>query len=66
MYVQTNGQNMLEIKERKDKRMEIRLKPSILEKLNKIRDLYRVSQSELIEELIKKVYAEHQKNGKIK
>jgi metal-responsive CopG/Arc/MetJ family transcriptional regulator len=57
---------MLEVKEKKDKRLEVRLKPSVLKKLNKIRDLYRMSQSDLIEELIKNIYEEHQKSGKIK
>lgn len=57
---------MIEIKEKKDKRMEIRVKSSTLKKLNKIRFLYNLSQADLIEELVKNCYAEHQKNGKIK
>lgn len=65
MYVQTYGQNMLEIKEKKDKRLEIRVKESTLDKINKIRDLYKISQSDLIEELVNKVYEKYQKSGKI-
>jgi predicted DNA binding CopG/RHH family protein len=57
---------MLKLKEKKDKRMEIRVKASTLKRINKIRALYNLSQSELIEELINNAYAEHQKSGKIK
>lgn len=56
---------MLKVKENKDKRLEVRVKGATLEKLNKIRHLYNISQSDLIEELINKVYEKHQKSGKI-
>jgi hypothetical protein len=65
MYGQTYGQNMLKLKENKDKRLEVGVKESTLEKLNKIRHLYNISQADLIEELINKVYEKHQKSGKI-
>lgn len=65
MYVQTYGINMLKEKEFKNKRLEVRVKSSTLEKINKIRDLYRLSQSELIEQIVDNVFEEHQKSGKI-
>jgi hypothetical protein len=56
---------MLKVKENKGKRLEVRVKESTFNKLNKIRYLYNISQSDLIEELINKVYEKHQKSGKI-
>jgi hypothetical protein len=56
---------MLKVKENKSKRLEVRVKESTLNKLNKIRHLYNISQSDLIEELINKVYEKNQKSGKI-
>ena len=72
-YVRTNvhtiieAKNMLENKENKTDRLNLRVKPTSTDKINKIRALYgKMSQADLIEHLVDKAYAEHQKNGKIK
>ena len=58
---------MLKEKNNKTDRLNIRTKPETTLKINRIRSLYgKMSQSELIEALVDKEYAEPQKNGKIK
>lgn len=54
---------MITPKELKTSRLEIRIKPSVLSNLNKIRGLCNYSQAEFIEYLIEKIYAEYQKEG---
>ena len=65
-FVCTKGTLMLKEKENKTSRLDLRIKPSSKDKINVLRSLYgSMSQSELIEQLIDKSYAEHQKSGKI-
>lgn len=56
---------MLKEKEKKSKRMEIRIKESTLDKINKIRKLYKLSQSDIIEQLVEDAFSKIQKNDKI-
>jgi predicted CopG family antitoxin len=44
--------------EKKDATLTVRIRPSMVEKLNEIKEKYEVSQSDVIEQLIEKAYEE--------